>query len=660
LHEKTNNEVTAYLKAENHYAQTVMKPTAALQRKLAREISGRAKKADVSIPYRQGNSWYYLRFPKDRDYPIHCRKRGSQEAKEEVLLDQNKLAEGKPYFSLGVFVVSDDENRIAYTTDITGQEDFTMYVQDLRTGNLLPDRASKVSEVSWAADNHTLFFVTEDSSKRPYRLYRRALGGPTAELVYEEKDDRFTVSVQRSCDKKFFLATSASATTTEVRYWPANETAAAPRVILPREDGHQYTVDHRENRWYIRTNKDALEFRLVTAPLDDPRPTNWKELVPHRPGVLLENFDLFANHCVLSEWTNALQRRGVLDLRTNQIHYLEFPEPIYSLYEDNPNFQRVVFPDNSDYQTTVYRCGYQSLVTPDTVYEYDLNTRERKELKQLKLRAKYDPSMYTMERVFAQAADGARIPISLVYKKGVPRDGSHPLLLHGYGAYGISLLLDFVPDRLSLLDRGVICAFAHVRGGREMGEAWYVAGKLLNKRNSFTDFIAAADYLVAQKYTTRDSLVIHGGSAGGLLIAAVLNLRPNLCQAAVLEVPFVDVLYTMLDRSVPLTTQELLEWGDPTNRKEYDYMRSYCPYTNLAAKDYPAILVQASLNDGRVMYWESAKYVAKLRAVKTDHNMLLLKTNFTAGHDGASSAKDALKDTAFTYAFILHQMGITN
>ncbi len=649
LREKANPKVTAYLEAENAYTVAVMKPTEAFQEALYQEILGRIQETDLTVPYRLDGFWYYSRTEAGKQYPINCRKRGSLDGQEEVTLDLNELAKGHKFLSRGAYAVSDDTHLLAYSTDVTGFRHYTLSIKDLRTGALLPDRIEKVNAVAWAADNKTLFYVTEDAAKRPYRLYCHTLGNPKDELVYEEKDELYRLSVRRSRDKTYLYAVSESSTTSEVRYLSADRPTESPRVVLPREDDHKYQVHHRDGLFYLRTNKDAKNYRLVTAPAADPRPSNWKELIAHRPAALLEAVDVFARHAVVAEREGGLPKLRVLDLGTGKDHTMAFPEPVYSVFAHT----------NPEFQTTAFRFNYQSLVTPASVFEYDLNSRKRTLLKQTPVRGGYDAGQYTSERIHATAADGTRIPISLVYRKGVKRDGSAPLLLYGYGAYGASLPVAFQSARLSLLDRGVIYAMAHIRGGKEMGETWHDQGKMLSKRNTFTDFIAAADHLVAAKYTTRDRLAIQGGSAGGLLIGAVVNQRPDLCKAAVLQVPFVDVINTMLDASLPLTVQEFLEWGNPRNKAEYDYLKSYCPYTNLAARDYPALLVQTSFNDSQVMYWEPAKYVAKLRATKTDRNPLLLKTNMAAGHGGASGRYDALREQAFTQAFVLSQLGIT-
>jgi oligopeptidase B len=649
LREKKDPEVVAYLEAENAYTAAVMKPTAALQETLYQEMLGRLKQTDLSVPYRKGGYLYYTRTEEGKQYPLHCRKKGGPDAAEEVTLDLNELARGEKFLSLGAYQVSDDGNLLAFSTDVTGFREYTLRVKDLRTGELLADRAAKVSSVAWAADGRTLFYLTEDAAKRPHRLYRHPLGGKDDELLHEEKDELYRIFLGRSRDKHYLFLGSSSSDTSEVRCLPADKPEGAWRVVLPRAKGHRYRVDHRDGLFYITTDKDAKNYRLVTAPADAPEPKNWKEVIPDRADVLLESVDLFANHLVVSERADALQKMRVIDLKTGKDRPVEVPEEICSLSGDN----------NAEFDTTTYRFRYQSLVTPESVFELDLASGKRTLLKRTEVLGGYDPSAYTSERTHATAKDGTRVPISLVYRKGLKRDGSPPLLLYGYGSYGSSLAITFASARLSLLDRGVVYAMAHVRGGRELGEAWHDQGKLLAKRNTFTDFIAVADHLVAEKYTSRERLAVEGGSAGGLLIGAVLNLRPDLCKAAVLHVPFVDVINTMLDESLPLTVGEFLEWGNPKVKEEYEYMKSYCPYSNLAAKAYPSMLVRTSFNDSQVMYWEPAKYVAKLRALKTDKNPLLLHVNMAGGHGGASGRYDLLRERAFSYAFVLTELGIT-
>jgi oligopeptidase B len=648
LREKSNPDVIAYLEAENTYTRAVMKPTEPLQARLYEEMLARIKQTDVQVPYREGGYGYYSRTVQGMQYPIHCRKHGSLDAPEEVLLDLNEMAKGTKFLSLGSMAVSDDANLLAFVTDVTGFREYTLRVKDLRTGQVLPDRVDKVSSFAWAADNHTLFCVTEDAAKRPYQLRRHVLGETTDQTVCEEKDELYRLTVRRSLDREYLFTNSTSATTSEVGVLPASRPTEAPRILLPRENDHRYRVEHRKGLFYILSDKGAKNFRLVTAPVNDPRPASWKELIPARDDVLLEGLTVFADHCVVTELEHGVPHVRVLDLQNGTVHRVELPEPVRSIFLDH----------NREFESRALRFRYQSFITPDSVFEYQMDSRERKLLKQTEVRGGYDPARYQSERIFAVATDGEKVPVSLVYRKDLARDGRRPLLLVGYGAYGFSQPVTFDSRRLSLLDRGVIVALAHIRGGSENGKQWYERGKMMQKRNTFTDFIAAAEHLVAAGYTSKDRLVIQGGSAGGLLIGAVVNMRPDLCRAAVLRVPFVDVINTMLDESLPLTVQEFLEWGNPKIKEQYDYMKSYCPYSNVAARDYPAMLVLTSLNDSQVMYWEPAKFVAKLRVTKTDSNPLLFKITMAAGHGGPSGRYDALREEAFAYGFILGQMGI--
>jgi oligopeptidase B len=631
LRDKKNPEVTAYLEAENAYTATVVKPTEPLQATLYQEMLARIKQTDLTVPYRKGGYVYYSRTEEGKQYPIQCRRRHEADAKEEIILDLNELAQGHKFLGLGAFAVSDDANLLAYSTDFTGFRQYTLRIKDVRSNRLLPDRIEKVVTVAWAADNRTLFYTVEDAAKRSYRLYRHILGAATDDLIYEEKDELYRIAVRRSRDEAYLFLSAASATTTEFHALPSLEPRGKWKVLLPRQNDHKYLVEHRNGLFYLLTNKDAKNFHLVTAPDQDPRPENWKELIPHREKILLEGVDVFARYAIIMERENGLPVMRVLDLESNKDRPVEFTEPTFAVFPDN----------NPEFQTEQFRFRYQSLVTPESVYELDMNSGARKLLKQTVVLGGYDRSAYALERLFATAADGEKIPISLVYKKSLRRDGGNPMLLYGYGSYGSSLQVIFNSARLSLLDRGVIFALAHIRGGKEMGEAWHDQGRMMFKRNTFTDFIAVADHLVAEKYTSHDLLAIEGGSAGGLLIGAVLNFRPDLCHVAVLHVPFVDVINSMLDETLPLTVGEFLEWGNPKIKKEYDYMKTYCPYTNIAAKNYPAMLVRTSLNDSQVMFWEPAKYVAKMRATRTDSNPLLLKVNMAAGHGGASGRYDA-------------------
>lgn len=655
LRDRESPEVLDYLKAENAYTDAVLGPTAAFQEALYREMLARIQETDLSVPCRWGDYFYYTRTEEGRQYPIYCRKRGSLDAPEEVTLDLNRLAENEKFLALGAYVVSDDGDRLAFTTDVTGFREYTLRIKDLRTGELLPDCIERVGSVAWAADNQTLFYTIEDAAKRPYRLYRHALGGGSAPdaLVFEEPDALYHLFAYRSRDRAYLFIGTASSTATEFRLLPSATPEALPRLIQPRDAGaeHEYYPDHRDGQLYIRTNRDATNFRLVTAPADDPGEERWTELLPHRPDVYLENHDCFARFLVVTERADGLPRLRVAPLAgAGEEHLIAFPEPTYSVSGDA----------NPEFDTDVFRFRYQSLVTPASVFDYDMATRERILLKETPVLGGYDRTRYVSERIHAVAEDGTRIPLSLVYHRGAKRDdGKAPLLLYGYGAYGVSMSAGFSASRLSLLDRGVIYAIAHIRGGGELGKPWHDAGKMQRKKATFTDFIACAEHLIRERYTTPEGLVIQGGSAGGLLMGAVINLRPDLFHAVISQVPFVDVVNTMLDDTLPLTVGEYLEWGNPHVRDEYEYIKSYCPYTNLAPGRYPAMLVKTSLNDSQVMYWEPAKYVAKLRTLKTDANPLLLKTNLDAGHGGASGRYDALRETALDYAFILSQLGIT-
>jgi oligopeptidase B len=650
LREKTNPDVMTHLQVENAYAEEVMKPTAGLQEKLYKEMLSHIKQTDENVPYRQGNYLYYTRTVEGKQYPIFCRKKGSTDAPEEIVLEVNEMAKGQKFMSIGAFVPSDDGNLLAYSTDNTGYRQYTLHVKDLRTGQDLPDTVDRVNYIAWATDNKTLFFVTEDATtKRSDKFFRHVLGNDKNDLIYEEKDELFDIYTFRSRDQAMIFVGAESKTSTDVRFMPADNPNAELKLVLPRQPDHEYDVDHRDGLFYIRTNKGAKNFRVMTAPVSDSSEKNWKEFVAHRPAVKLESISLFADHAVLSEWENGLQHLEVLNFKTNKRHRIEFPEPVYS----------TGLGPNRVFNTSVVRYGYNSMVTPNSVFDYDMNTGKSTLLKQTEVPGGFDRKNYQSERVFATASDGTKIPMSIVYRKGTKLDGSAPLLLYGYGSYGASIPPTFSSSRLTLLDRGVIYVIAHIRGGGELGEEWRQAGRMMTKLNTFTDFIAAADHLVKAKYTSSNRLVIQGGSAGGLLMGVVTNMRPDLFKAVVSQVPFVDVLNTMLDASIPLTTSEYIEWGNPNEKAAFEYMKQYSPYDNIAKKNYPTILVKVSVNDSQVPYWEGAKYVAKLRDMKTDQNPLLLKVNFGAGHGGSSGRYDALKETAFDYAFMLWQMGVT-
>jgi oligopeptidase B len=650
LREKTNPAVVAHLEAENAYTAAVMKPTEALQDKLYNEILSHIKQTDTNVPYRWGGYFYYTRTVEGKQYPIYCRKQGALTAPEEILLDLNELAKGQKFMSVGTFAPSDDGTLLAYSTDNTGYRQYTLQVKNLRTGELLPEKIERVDDLAWATDNKTLFYVTEDAvTKRNDKMFRHVLGSDKYELIYDEKDELFDIGVQRSRDKAVIMLGAFSKTSTEFRYIPANDPNAAWKTILTRQADHEYDVEHRGDLFYIRTNKGAKNFRVVTAPVSDPAEKNWKEFVAHRPLIKVDGVDLFKDHAVLSEWENGLQQIEIIDFKTNKRHRIQFPEPVYAAGVST----------NREFDTAVLRYSYQSLVTPSSVFDYDMNTSQATLMKQVEVPGGFDKANYKSERVFATASDGTQIPMSVVYKKGVKLDGTAPMLLYAYGSYGIPMSPTFSAGRLALLDRGVVYVIAHIRGGGELGEPWREAGRMMKKMNTFTDFIACAEHMVKQKYTSSDRLVIQGGSAGGLLMGAVTNMRPDLFKAVVAQVPFVDVLNTMLDASLPLTTSEYIEWGNPNEKTAYDYMKKYSPYDNVHKANYPAMLVKVSLNDSQVPYWEGAKFVAKIREMKTDHNPLLLKTNMGAGHGGASGRYDAIHETAFDYAFMLWQMGLT-
>jgi len=656
LRDKESQETLAYLTAENDYTAAVMEPTKDLQETLYREMLSHIKETDVSVPYRDGDYWYYTRTEEGQQYPIYCRKKHSLEAPESIILDVNQLAEGESFMSLGGLAVSDDGNLLAYSVDNKGFRQYTLQVKDLRTGELLPERVERAGSIVWATDNKTLFYTVEDEEqKRQHQLFRHVLGAPHSGdvLVYEETDERFNIGAGRTRDRKYIVLESASHTTTEERFVLSATPDADFTLIAPRRDNIEYYIDHRDGLFFIRTNDQGRTFRLVTAPVSHPGIENWTELIEHRPDVMLEEVDLFQGFYVACERQNGLEHLRIVrfmgdGLATQSAQEIAFPEPAYSAH---PHVNRI-------FDATTYRYAYQSLATPSSVYEYDVSSGESKLLKQLEVPGGFDRTLYASERLFATAADGAQVPVSLIYRKDSFKRGINPLYVYGYGSYGYSLPIGFNSNRLSLLDRGFVLAYAHIRGGGDMGKPWHDAGRLMLKRNTFTDFIAVVEHLLTEGYGDPQRVAIEGGSAGGLLMGAVANLRPDLFRAVVSHVPFVDVMNTMLDASLPLTVPEYEEWGNPSEKDAFEYMLSYSPYDNLAAKDYPAMLVKTSLYDSQVMYWEPAKYVAKLRTLKTDGNSLLLHTNMTAGHGGASGRYDYLKEIAMDYAFLLRELHV--
>jgi oligopeptidase B len=646
LRNREDPEVLAYLEAENRHTESVMRGTEELQERLYREMRGRIKETDLSVPERRDGWLYFSRTEEGAQYPILCRRRDEPGAPEEVLLDQNEISAGHAYFRLGGFEPSPDGRLLAYSVDTTGSESFTLVLKDLETGELLPDTAGHTSpSLAWANDSRTLYYVVLDESRRPCRLYRHTVGAAagTDRLVHFEADESFFLDVTETRSRRYIVLDLGSHSTSEVRVADADDPDAEFRVVEPRRAGIEYSVSHHGGRFYIVTNDEAPNFRVVSAPVETPGREHWTPVLPYRPAVKVDSADAFRGYLAVWEREAGLRQVRILDLAGHGEHTIAFPEPVYTVWQHA----------NPEFDTAVLRFSYTSLVTPASVIDYDMAARTWTVRKQTEVLGGYDPTQYRTERVFATAPDGIRVPVSLVYRLPLERDGARPLLLNGYGAYGVSYDPSFSSASLSLLDRGFVVAIAHVRGGEEMGRGWYEDGKLLHKRNSFSDFIAAAEHLVAEGYTRPDRLAIAGGSAGGLLMGAVTNLRPELFRAVLAEVPFVDVVSTMLDASLPLTVIEYDEWGNPNEREYYEYIRSYSPYDNVESKDYPHMLVTAGLNDPRVAYWEPAKWTARLRARKTDRNRLLLRTNMGAGHGGASGRYDHLRETAFKYAFLV-------
>jgi oligopeptidase B len=650
LRNREDPEVLAHLEAENRYTESVMRHTEGLQELLYQELRGRIKEADLSAPVPWDGWLYYDRTETGEQYPIFCRRRDEDGAPEEVLLDLNRLAAGHAYFRMGAFEISPDHRLLAYSVDTSGAEAYTVFLKDLATGELLAETIERTAPTAaWANDSRTLFYIVLDDARRPSRLFRHTVGSnPVADvLVHFEPDDAFYLDINRSRSRRFLVLDLASHATSEVRYASADRPEEEFRVVEPRRHGVEYSLTHHGDRFYIVTNDGAANFRLLSAPVSEPGRANWTEVLPYRPEIRLDGAEAFERHLVVWERMDGLRRIRVVELATREEHLVPFPEPVYTVRPQ----------ENLEFGTSVFRFSYTSLVTPASVVDYDMDARTWTVRKQTEVLGGYDPSRYRSERTFAAAPDGTRVPVSLVYRLSLERDGSRPALLQGYGSYGYSFDPAFSSNLLSLLNRDYVVAIAHVRGGEEMGRAWYESGKLLHKRNSFTDFVAAAEHLVAEGYTSADRLAINGGSAGGLLMGAVTNLRPDLFQAVIAEVPFVDVVNTMLDASLPLTVIEYDEWGNPNDPAYYEYIRSYSPYDNVASRDYPHILVTAGLNDPRVAYWEPAKWTARLRARKTDGNRLLLRTNMGAGHGGASGRYDYLREVAFKYAFLLDVIG---
>jgi oligopeptidase B len=653
IKDKKNPETIKYIEAENAYREAVTKHLKPFEMKLYKEMLSHIKQTDLDVPVRDNGFWYYTKTEEGKQYPIYCRKMGGLDGTEEVLLDVNNMAKGQKYMSAIPAGVSDDGKLYAFLTDITGFREYFLSIKDLATGKLIEDKLVKIAGFTWAGDNKTSFYVTEDAAKRPHKLYRHTIGEPKVKdvLVYEEKDELYRLGIGRTHDKKFLVQMSVSSTTTECRLVSADKPADTLEVFQPRKEGVEYSVGHRDGLFYVCTNAgDRTNFCVQTIPVANVAKGAWTDFLPYTPAVFTQGITLFKDFAVLSQREAGLPQLRIYDFKTRSVHRVSFPEATYS----------AALRRNPEFDTDTIQVSYTSFVTPASVYRYSPATRKRTLLKQTQVPGGFESASYESERIEAAAPDGTKVPMSIVYRKGLKKDGKAPIFLYGYGSYGASIPVTFDPSRLALLDRGVVYALAHIRGGSDMGRPWYLNGKLMKKKNTFTDFIACADHLVSAEYGARDRLAIDGGSAGGLLIGATVNMRPDVCKVAVLEVPFVDLVSTMLDETLPLTVQEFLEWGNPKESEAGKYMLSYSPYDNLARKTYPAIMVTTSLNDSQVLFHEPTKYVAKLRSLKTDKNPLVFKCNMDAGHGGASGRYDRLKERAAVFAFVLEQLGIRN
>ncbi len=651
LRDKANPEVISYLEAENKYTDEKMKPASQFQEKLFKEMVSRIKESDSTVPEKVGSYYYYSRTEPGKQYRIYCRKYGTLDAVEEIILDCNELAAGKDYFALGVFKISPNQKYLAYSADTNGSETYTLFIKNLQTGQMLKEQISNTYDTAeWSNDNQNIFYTVLDSAARPFQVFRHKIGTEpvTDSMIYHEKDEAYYLTISKTKNKSYILLNSGSQITTEVRFLSADKPFGTFKVIQPRRYGIEYYVENRDNKFYIMTNDNAPNFKVMLTPVDFPDKVYWKEIIPHWDNVKIDSIQAFKDYLVVLERENALKKILIINMNNFNLKYVDFDEPVYN----------AELAHNPEYDSDILRFNYESMVTPQSVYDYDMKSNTRQMLKQREVLGGYDPQKYTSERVYAKASDGTRVPVSLVYKKGLIKDGNNPLHLYAYGSYGVSSDPDFDSTRFSLLDRGFVFGLAHIRGGGDMGRQWYLDGKFMKKKNTFNDFIAVSEHLVNEKYTSKDKLVISGGSAGGMLMGAVTNMRPDLFKAVIAEVPFVDVVNTMMDPTLPLTVIEYDEWGDPNKKEFYDYMKSYSPYDNVQPKNYPNMLVTGGLNDPRVGFWEPTKFVAKLRSMKTDNNLLMLKINMGAGHGGASGRYDYLKDIAFQYSFFMDRLGI--
>ncbi|MDY0253706.1 MAG: S9 family peptidase [Tenuifilaceae bacterium] len=654
MNQRDSDEVIQYLNQENAYADAVMKGTENLQESLFQEIKGRIKEQDESVPYFENGYFYYTRFDEGKEYPIYCRKKESQDAPEEIMLDVNEMAEGYAYYSVVGVNVSPNNNIVAFGVDTVSRRQYTIYFKNLETGELLNSKIPNTTGgIAWANDNSTVFYTIIDEALRPHQIFRHSVSDEGSEndaLVYEENDETFRAFVYKSKSKEYIMFGSGSTLSTEFSYLSANNPLGKPKVIQSREKGLEYSVTHYGNKFYIITNLDAKNFRLMETPVTRTEKRYWKEVIPHREDVLLSGIEVFKDFLVIDERKDGLKQLRIINQQTQKEHYLNFGEEVYSAW----------ISINPEYDTPLLRYAYTSMTTPFSTYDYNMATGEKILLKQTEVLGDFSPDNYETKRHWVEARDGKKIPISVVYRKGIQQDGQNPALIYGYGSYGASMDPYFSSARLSLLDRGFVYVIAHIRGGEELGREWYEDGKLLNKMNTFTDFIDCSQFLVDSKYTSPDKLFAMGGSAGGLLMGAVANMRPDLYKGIIAQVPFVDVVTTMLDTSIPLTTGEYDEWGNPNDEEYYHYMKSYSPYDQVTAQHYPNMLVTTGYHDSQVQYFEPAKWVAKLRDTKTDDNILLFKIDMDAGHGGASGRFKSLRDVAFEYAFMLHLLGINS
>jgi oligopeptidase B len=644
-------EIIRYLEENNRYTDAYMAKYKDFIDSLYKEMLGRIKQTDTSVPYKLGEYWYFTKTEEGKQYPIYFRSKSSDLSDPELLLDQNEQAKGFQFYAIGYFLPSPDGRYLAFTSDTTGYRQYTLQVKDLKTGQMLPDKAERVTSLVWSPDGKYLFFGQEDEvSKRSDKIWRHKLGSDENTLVFEEKDVLFNCHVEKSRDGKMLFIGSEAKTMREYRFLPADNPLGEWKVIAPRREGHEYSADYDNGYFYFVTNKNAENFKVMRAKEADPSEQKWEEYIPYNPDVKIEGIDFFKDYAVVSELEKGLEYLRVMDLKTRRASIrIETPESVYTMG----------LAYNPEYDTTIVRYNYSSMITPNSTFEFDLRTRQSRLLKQQEIPSGYDKTKYETKRVWAKARDGVMVPIDLMMKKGTRLDGSSPMLLYGYGSYGFSIMPNFSPFRLSFVDRGMIYAIAHIRGGGELGEKWRQEGRMFKKMNTFNDFVDSAKWLIEQKYTSPDRLVIQGGSAGGLLMGAVMNQAPQLFKAAIVQVPFVDVMNTMIDDTLPLTTEEWIEWGNPRDdKKAWDYMVQYSPYDNIKAQAYPNMLIEISLNDSQVPYWEGAKYAAKIREMKTDNNVVLLKTNMGAGHGGSSGRYDRIREIAFETAYALTQVGI--